>query len=60
MLFLKTFGCCRFVYNRMRPDKTLHYDSTKESLHPKPAQYKIEFEWLMEVDSAHCRRSSYI
>ncbi|MDR3185307.1 MAG: helix-turn-helix domain-containing protein [Christensenellaceae bacterium] len=27
MLFIKTFGCCRFVYTRMLADKTLHYDS---------------------------------
>ncbi|MDR3186765.1 MAG: helix-turn-helix domain-containing protein [Christensenellaceae bacterium] len=50
VLFTKTFGCCRFVYNRMLADKTLHYDSTKESLY-KPQQYKTEFEWLSEVDS---------
>ncbi|MDR3185711.1 MAG: helix-turn-helix domain-containing protein [Christensenellaceae bacterium] len=50
-MFAKTFGCCRFVYNRMLADKTLHYDSTKESLHPTPAPYKIAFEWLKEVDS---------
>ncbi|MDR3186515.1 MAG: helix-turn-helix domain-containing protein [Christensenellaceae bacterium] len=50
VLFTKTFGCCRFVYNRMLADKTLHYDSTKESLY-KPQQYKTEFEWLREVDS---------
>ncbi|MDR3186627.1 MAG: helix-turn-helix domain-containing protein [Christensenellaceae bacterium] len=48
--FQKTFVCCRFVYNRMFADKTLHYDSTKESLY-KPQQYKTEFEWLREVDS---------
>ncbi|MDR3186066.1 MAG: helix-turn-helix domain-containing protein [Christensenellaceae bacterium] len=33
VLFTKTFGCCRFVYNRMLADKTLHYDSIKESLY---------------------------
>jgi hypothetical protein len=31
-------------------DKTLHYDSTKESLY-KTQQYKTVFEWLREVDS---------
>jgi putative transposase len=49
VLFTKTFGCCRFVYTRMLVEKTLHYDSTKESLY-KPQQYKTEFEWLSEVD----------
>ncbi|MDR3186509.1 MAG: helix-turn-helix domain-containing protein [Christensenellaceae bacterium] len=38
----KTFGCCRFVYNRMLADKTLHYDSTKESQATTPAQYKTD------------------
>ncbi|MDR3185691.1 MAG: helix-turn-helix domain-containing protein [Christensenellaceae bacterium] len=51
MLFAKTFGCCRFVYNRMLADKITHYDSTKESQATAPAQYKTEFECLREVDS---------
>ncbi|MDR3185269.1 MAG: helix-turn-helix domain-containing protein [Christensenellaceae bacterium] len=48
--FQKSFGCCRFVYNPYASRKTLHYDSTNESLY-KPQQYKTEFESLVEVDS---------
>jgi putative transposase len=51
VLFAKTFGCCRFVYNRMLADKIAHYESAKELLRTTPAQYKREFEWLREVDS---------
>lgn len=43
-MFAKTFGCVRFVYNRMLSDKL-----EKKSV--TPAQYKDEFEWLREVDS---------
>lgn len=50
-MFAKTFGCVRFVYNRMLEDKIKHYQETKEKLNNTPAQYKPEFEWLREVDS---------
>ncbi|MEG0959508.1 MAG: helix-turn-helix domain-containing protein, partial [Erysipelotrichaceae bacterium] len=51
ILFAKTFGCVRFVYNRMLSDKINHYEKTKENLYCYPSQYKSEFEWLKEVDS---------
>ena len=47
----KTFGCVRFVYNRMLSDRIEHYEETGKSLANNPAQYKNEFEWLKEVDS---------
>lgn len=47
----KTFGCVRFIYNRMLSDKIKHYEETKQKLNNTPAQYKKEFEWLKEVDS---------
>lgn len=47
----KTFGCTRFVYNKMLADKIEHYKNTGESLKNTPAQYKKEFVWLKEVDS---------
>jgi putative transposase len=50
-LFAKTFGCCRFIYNRMLADKIAYYEETGKCLKPTPAQYKIEFPWLREVDS---------
>lgn len=50
-IFAKTFGCVRFIYNRMLSDKIKHYEETKQKLNNTPAQYKSEFEWLKEVDS---------
>ena len=49
--FAKTFGCTRFIYNRMLGDKMAHYKQTHEMLKNTPAQYKGEFPWLKEVDS---------
>ena len=52
----KTFGCTRFVYNRMLADRIKSYEENKDLdikqvKYPTPAQYKKEFEWLKEVDS---------
>ncbi len=50
-MFAKTFGCVRFIYNRMLSDKIDHYEQNKQKLNNTPAQYKSEFEWLKDVDS---------
>ena len=50
-MFVKTFGCVRFIYNRMLADKIKYYEETQQKLNNTPAQYKKEFEWLKEVDS---------
>ena len=50
-LLAKTFGCVRFIYNKMLEDKIAHYSQTKQSLKNTPAPYKQDFEWLKEVDS---------
>src|SRR5574344_231383 len=47
----KTFGCSRFIYNKMLADKIDYYKETGEMLKNTPAQYKKQFEWLKEVDS---------
>lgn len=54
----KTFGCVRFTYNKMLTERKEIYElykDDKEELKnqklPTPAKYKIEFEWLKEVDS---------
>lgn len=49
--FAKTFGCVRFIYNKMLADKIEHYKQTETMLKNTPAPYKKEFEWLKEVDS---------
>lgn len=51
ILLAKTFGCCRFIYNRMLSDKIEWYEKHQEMLRTTPAQYKQEYEWLKEVDS---------
>lgn len=51
VLFSKTFGCSRAIWNMMLADKIQHYKETGKSLNNTPAQYKKEFPWLKEVDS---------
>ena len=51
IFFAKSFGCTRFIWNKMLADKIEHYKQTKTTLNNTPAQYKKEFEWLKEVDS---------
>jgi len=40
ILLAKTFGCARFIYNRMLADRIAHYEETKQDLRVTPAQYK--------------------
>ncbi|NFO24255.1 transposase, partial [Clostridium botulinum] len=52
----KTFGCTRFIYNKMLLDRIKSYEENKDLdikkvKYPTPAQYKKEFTWLKEVDS---------
>ena len=51
VFFAKSFGCTRFIWNKMLSDKVNHYKANKTILNNTPAQYKKEFEWLKEVDS---------
>lgn len=51
LLFAKTFGCVRFIYNKMLDDKIKYYEATKENLYCYPSQYKATYPWLKEVDS---------
>lgn len=51
IMFAKTFGCVRFVYNRMLSDKIEEYQKTGKMKKTTPAQYKKEYPWLKEVDS---------
>ena len=51
IMFAKTFGCVRFIYNKMLADKIKHYQETGKSLSVTPAKYKGQYEWLKEVDS---------
>ncbi|NLK52985.1 MAG: IS200/IS605 family element transposase accessory protein TnpB [Syntrophomonadaceae bacterium] len=58
VLINKTFGCVRFIYNKMlahRKDIYEKYKDDKEALkrqkYTTPADYKKDFVWLKEVDS---------
>ena len=50
-LFVRTFGCCRKVWNLMLSDKIEYYASEKKMLQTTPAQYKKDYPYLKEVDS---------
>ena len=50
-MFAKTFGCVRFIHNKMLGDRIDYYKETGKKLKNTPAQYKEEFPWLREVDS---------
>ena len=50
-MFVKTFGCCRKVYNLMLEDKIASYKETKSFGKQTPAMYKTNYPFLKEVDS---------
>ncbi len=47
----KTFGCTRFIFNRILGDAIEYYKENKKSKIKTPASYKSEFPFLKEVDS---------
>lgn len=51
ILINKTFGCCRKIWNLMLSDRNEYYKKTKDTLKPRPALYKKDYEFLKEVDS---------
>ena len=51
VLFAKTFGCCRKVYNLMLSDQIKSLESTGHLAELTPAMYKQEYPYLKEVDS---------
>jgi len=51
VMFAKTFGCVRFIYNKMLGDKIAYYNENQKDLSCYPSQYKSEFPFLKEVDS---------
>lgn len=51
IIFAKTFGCCRKLWNLMLADKIAYYQEHQETLQTTPAQYKKEYTYLKEVDS---------
>lgn len=60
LYFAETFGCARFIYNKMLSDRIKCYEENKDLdikqiKYPTPAQYKKEFEWLKEVALANAQ-----
>lgn len=51
IMFAKTFGCCRKVYNLMLADKIESYKQTGKFVTVTPAKYKKDYPYLKEVDS---------
>ena len=51
VMFAKTFGCCRKVYNLMLNDKLESYKTTGKFASVTPAKYKKDYPYLKEVDS---------
>ena len=51
VMFAKTFGCCRKVYNLMLEDKITSYKESKSFGKQTPAMYKTDYPFLKEVDS---------
>ena len=51
IMFAKTVGCCRKVYNLMLSDKVESYKSTGKFATVTPAKYKKDYPYLKEVDS---------
>ena len=51
LMFSKTLGSSRAIWNMMLADKIKYYEETGKILKNTPAQYKKDFPWLKEVDS---------
>ena len=51
VFFAKTFGSCRFVWNKMLDKKLQDYKKKERIPQDRPAKYKDEFPFLKEVDS---------
>lgn len=50
VFFCKTFGCCRFVYNKMLEERKESYESNGKSTSRTPSELKKEFPFLKETD----------
>lgn len=63
ILFAKTFGCCRFVYNWALHLKITAYEERKETLsnidlnNLMASELKVKNEWLSEVNSQSLQSS---
>jgi putative transposase len=51
IIFAKTFGCVRFIYNKMLSEKIEALKNKQPLPTITPAKYKSQFPFLREVDS---------
>ena len=51
VMFAKTFGCCRKIYNLLLSDKIRSYQESGKFVSVTPAMYKKDYPYLKEVDS---------
>ena len=51
VMFNRTFGCCRKIWNLMLADKLDGYEKTGKFAYVTPARYKKDYPFLGEVDS---------
>ena len=51
ILINKTFGCRRFIYNKMLEDKINYYKAHQTMLKTYPSKYKDRYVFLNEVDA---------
>lgn len=49
IMFAKTFGCCRKVYNLMLSDKIRSYQETGRFVSVTPAMYKEDYPYLRKL-----------
>lgn len=60
LMFAKTFGCSRFIYNKIKGDYEATYGEEQRKFRT-PASYKDEFDWLREVDcQALCNEQLHV
>jgi len=52
IFFAKTFGCCRFIWNKMLAEKLEAYKQKNPIPRITPAKYKEEYPFLKEVDTS--------
>jgi len=57
VLINKTLGCTRFLYNQMLNEKQTKYKTKDNTKLKTEKEYKIEFDWLKEVDSIALQQS---
>ena len=55
VLLRKTFGCVRFIYNKMLADKIKYYESDNKMLYNYPSQYKSESSTVKELSKKNRR-----